>query len=84
MIQKYKLFFTPACPNCPKVKAYMKKVKLEREDLDASTEAGIEEAQKLNVMSVPTVIFFDEEGKEVSRGQTLEEIKRITENRSLI
>ena len=31
----YKLFFTPMCPNCPKVKDFMKEVDMEGEEIDA-------------------------------------------------
>lgn len=83
MIKNYKLFFTPACPNCPDVKEFMKTVKIEGKFIDASTNEGSEEASKLNILSVPVVVFFDEEDKEESRASTIEEIKRISENKTL-
>ena len=80
---KYKLFFTPMCPNCPSVKSFMETVKVEGEFIDASTPEGLEEAQKFDIASVPTVVFL--EGDKVkSIAHSIEEIKRVTENRTLI
>ena len=62
----YKLFTTPTCPNCPSVKAYLKDVQLPGEFVDASSREGFEQAKKLNVSSVPTVVFF-KGNDEVSR-----------------
>ena len=79
---KYKLFFTPMCPNCPKVKDFMKTVKMEGELIDASTKEGLAQAAKFDVMSVPTVIFL--EGDVVkSVASLVEEIKRVTQNKTL-
>jgi len=79
----YKLFFTPMCPNCPKVKEFMKTVDLEGDEIDASTPDGLEEAQKFDVNSVPTVIFL--ENNEIKNvAHSIEEIKRVVENKSLI
>ena len=82
-IKKYMLFFTPMCPKCPKVKEFMEDKGLEKEWVDASTKEGLEKSRELGVSNVPTVIFFDEEGKEVTRATTIEEVKRVIENKSL-
>jgi len=83
MIKKYILFFTPTCPKCPFVKTYLEDKGLEKEWADAATPEGLEKAKEFNVMNVPTVIFFDENGKEVTRATSLEEVKKIVENKSL-
>lgn len=80
---RYKLFFTPMCPNCPKVKEFMKGVKMEGEFVDAATKEGLEEARKLEVSAVPTVVFFEND-KERSRAYSVEEIKKIVENKTLV
>ena len=83
MIKKYMLFTTPMCPKCPKIKEFMKNQDLEKEWMDAATPDGLENARKNNVSSVPTIIFFDEMGEEVARASTIEETKRILENKTL-
>ncbi len=80
---RYKLFFTPMCPNCPKVKEFMETVDMKGESLDATTPEGLEQAQKFEVSSVPTVIFLeDEEVKSVAH--SIEDVKRVTENKTLV
>ena len=82
-INKYMLFFTPMCPKCPKVKEYMdENTALEKEWVNAGTKEGLELARKYNIMAVPTVIFFDS-GEEVARATSVEEAKRVIENKSL-
>ncbi|MBD3248636.1 hypothetical protein GF336_01150 [Candidatus Woesearchaeota archaeon] len=80
---KYKLFFTPMCPKCPKIKEFLNGVeKVEGEFIDATTKEGLEQARELKVSNVPTAVFF-EEGKEISRAHDIEEVKRIVENKQL-
>jgi len=71
------------CPKCPKIKEFMDGQGLEKEWIDAAATDGLEKAKKYGISGVPTVIFLDKDGKEVSRATNLEEIKRIVENRSL-
>jgi len=69
----YKLFTTPTCPNCPSVKSYLKNVSVPGEFVDASSREGFELAKKLNINSVPTVVFFkgtDEVSRVFSRVET--------------
>jgi len=83
MIVRYKLFTTPMCPNCPDVKEFMKTTNLEGEVVDASDPKGLQEASVYGISSVPTVVFLDEDNKVVNTATTIEEIKRIIENKSL-
>ncbi len=80
---KYKLFFTPMCPNCPSVKEFMKTVDMEGEEIDATLPEGLEQAQKFNVISVPTVIFLEDD-KVKSVAHSVDEVKRVIENKSLV
>ena len=77
------LFFTPACPNCAKIKTFMEDKDLENEWIDATTAEGLMKAKEFKVMGVPVVIFLDENGKEVTRATDIEEIKRVIENKQL-
>lgn len=71
------------CPNCPTVKEFMKNVDMEGEEIDAALPEGLEEAKKFDVISVPTVVFLEnDEVKSVA--QSIDEIKRVIENKSLV
>jgi len=80
---KYKLFFTPMCPKCPAIKEFMKGTGIEGEFIDATTPDGLEQARKYEVISVPCVLFFDDNDKIISTAHNLEEVKRVVENKSL-
>ena len=83
-MKKYMLFYTPVCPKCPKVKDYMGAQEgFEKEWVDASKPEGLVKARDNNVSSVPTVIFF-EDGKEYARATSLDEVKRVIENKTLV
>jgi ribonucleoside-triphosphate reductase len=70
------------CPNCPKVKEFMKTVDMKGELVDASTDEGLMQAEKFNVASVPTVVFLDDD-KVRSVACSVEEIKRVVQNKTL-
>ncbi|MFH1225078.1 MAG: hypothetical protein V1676_04710 [Candidatus Diapherotrites archaeon] len=77
MIKAYKLFTIQTCTKCPEIKGFLAGTGLKGEEINATTDAGFEEAKKHNVMAAPTVIFFDGNGKEVARAGTIEEIKKL-------
>ena len=79
---EYKFFMTPMCPNCGEIKDYLAGIELKGDIIDATTDEGLEEAKKLGVMGVPTMIFLDED-KEVNRADNLDDIRNIIENKSL-
>ncbi len=83
MIKKYKLFFTPMCPKCPAIKEFMKGMDIKGEFVDAASSEGLEQARKYEVVSVPTILFFDDKDEIVSKAHDLEEVKRVVENKSL-
>ena len=80
---KYKLFFTPMCPNCPKIKEFLKTVKIEGEFIDATTPEGLDEARKYEVAGVPVVLFLEDE-EIVNRANTIDEVKKVVENKKLV
>ncbi len=84
MIAEYKFFMTPMCPDCSEIKEFLTTVKLKGDIVDASTDEGLEESQKLGVMGVPTMIFLDKDGKEQNRATDIDEIKNILDNKSLL
>ncbi|MFC1753423.1 glutaredoxin family protein [Thermoproteota archaeon] len=79
MIKKYKVFTTEICPKCPAVKDFMKTLELEGEEVNASEDEGLKQASELGITTVPTVVFYDEEEKEVERSGSVEEVKKALE-----
>jgi len=75
---------TPMCPNCGEIREYLATIDVKGEIIDATEDEGLEKAQKLQVMGVPMMVFFDEEGKETSRADNLEDIQKVFENKSLL
>ncbi|MEM4268309.1 MAG: glutaredoxin domain-containing protein [Candidatus Woesearchaeota archaeon] len=83
MIKRYLFFMTPMCPNCADVHEYLSTVHIPGDEIDATEDAGMEVAQKYGVMSVPWVIFLDEEMNVVAHAQCVNDVKKIIENKSL-
>jgi hypothetical protein len=75
---------TPMCPNCAEIHDFLSTVKLPGDEIDATETAGMELAQKFEVMSVPTMIFINEDGREHARASKISEIQRIIGNKSLL
>ena len=84
MIAGYLFFMTPMCPNCGDMAEYLKTIDLNGRTVDATTDEGLEESQRLGVMGVPTILFIDAKGNEVNRATDIPGIKRILENKSLL
>lgn len=84
MIADYKFFMTPMCPNCGEIGQFLDTIKLQGEKIDATTDEGLEEARKYKVMGVPMMVFFDKDGKEVTRADNIDDIKKVLDNKSLL
>jgi len=86
LIKKYLFFTMPACPDCHMIKEFLeeKKINIEGEEIDTAEDEGMEKAVEFNVMSAPTMIFLDEDGKEVTRASSVDEVKNVVENKSLM
>lgn len=76
-ISSYELFARRTCPNCPPVKDFLLGLSLQGSVVDVDTEEGLSEAAVKGVFSAPTVIFYDERGKEVSRAHNVPDIEEI-------
>ncbi len=74
-ISGYSYFYRKTCPNCPSVKKYIDKLEMAGEFIDVDTPEGIISAKELQVLTVPTVIFSNKQGKEVIRARNVQEIK---------
>ncbi len=69
------VFTRKACPNCPPVAAYMERSGLPAVFVDVDAEEGLSLARRHNILSTPTVLGLDGEGKEAFRAHGLGELK---------
>lgn len=76
-LSHYEIFIRKTCPNCPPVKDYVSKISLIGTVVDTDTDAGLERAKDMGVLSTPTVIFYDNLNKEIKRCHSVEEIMEI-------
>jgi len=75
-IQAYKFFYSDTCPNCPPVKDYITKLEVAGEIYNASTREGLQEAQKYNIFSVPTVLLMDNQNNILSEVHSRAELEQ--------
>jgi glutaredoxin len=79
----YKFFMTPMCPDCGEIKEFIKQQDIKGEIIDATVDAGLELAQKYEVTNVPTVVFLNENEEVVSEASSVDDIKKILENKPI-
>ncbi len=75
----YVLFLRDLCPNCPPVKAYVSELGIDGVHVDVDTEEGLSAARKYGVMASPTVIFFDDDKRELFRAHSLGDLRKRME-----
>ncbi len=73
----YKLFTSQLCRNCPPVKDYVKNLPIIGEEVDVTTDLGINVSRKYEIMSTPTVVLFDNNDNIMFKLNTIEELKKI-------
>ena len=73
----YKLFTSQFCRNCPPVKEYVNTLHIVGEEVDVSTDLGINASRKYNILSTPTVILFDSNDNILYKAYSVEELKNI-------
>lgn len=76
-IAEYRYFFRKTCPRCPSVKEYVSTLPLTGESVDVDTEEGMNEAQSLNILSTPTVVFFDRNGRPIHEAHSVEQLENL-------
>ena len=76
-IVRYELFTRGSCPKCPTVKQYMEFSGLEGTVISVDTEEGLNAAASKGVLATPTVIFYNQAKKEVSRAHNTAELDAI-------
>jgi ribonucleoside-triphosphate reductase len=47
--------------------------------IDVDTEQGFERARELQILAAPTVVVFDEQGNEIARAHTAQELSVVFE-----
>ncbi|QTQ11655.1 hypothetical protein HRI96_05210 [Treponema parvum] len=75
----YDFFFRQTCPNCPPVKAYMADLSVSGKSINVDTKEGLAQAAAKGVFAAPTVIVYNENGKEVARAHNVQELSAIFE-----
>ena len=74
-------FYTPTCMPCRALGKILEQLDVEVENINAMED--IEKVDMYNICTTPTLIFLNEEGKEVQRTvgmKTLGQIQEIIEN----
>jgi glutaredoxin len=76
-IAAYSYFFRQTCPNCPPVKEYLDALSITGKRINVDTSKGMEEAAGHQVLTAPTVIFFDAQGKELFRAHNVNTMNEV-------
>lgn len=74
---RYIVFTRKSCPNCPPVKELLLKKLGKGDEIDCDTEEGLEMARSNLVSSTPTAIFYSDDGEEIGRAHTADEVRSI-------
>lgn len=72
----YMFFSSKTCRNCPSVKDYIKNVSIPGEEVDVTTDLGLNVAREYGVMTTPTVILFDSKDNILGRVSSVGELKK--------
>ncbi len=73
----YTYFYRKSCPNCPPVKQFLETLKLPGNALDVDTGEGMDQAARYEIMSAPSVIFFDAQGRELLRAHDVKRLEQV-------
>ncbi len=73
----YELFTSPRCPHCPALKEYIASSSLEGTQYNADTKKGLKLAAERGVFITPTIIFYNNEEKEIARAHNVEEVQAL-------
>lgn len=73
------LFVRQSCPACPGAKDAVQKLGIPFQLIDADAAEGLARAEEHQVMSTPTAIFVDAEGRELFRARDAKTIREFGE-----
>lgn len=76
----YKVFHSHLCRNCPPVLDFLRNLNIPGEEIDVSTESGLNSAKKYNIMSTPSVVLFDREEEVIDIVTSFEKLKEFFNN----
>jgi len=76
-VAEYRYFYRKTCPNCPPVKEYVLQLPLSGKQVDVDTEEGLSEAQTYQILSTPTVLFFDRNGRPIHEAHTVDQLEDL-------
>ena len=76
-IAYYNIFYSQFCRNCPPVKNFMDNLELNGENIDVSTDLGLDAAREYDVMSTPAVLLFDKNKNIIQKAHSIEELESI-------
>lgn len=79
-IASYRLFTRAACPQCPPVRDYMRASGLPGVIVDVDTEDGLLLARQFDILSTPTAILLDSDGKERARAHSCSQLEALDMN----
>jgi ribonucleoside-triphosphate reductase len=74
----YLLFTRQQCPNCPPLAEAVRQVGLDGQTVDTDTADGLAIAHGHDVLATPTVILFDQSGRELGRAYTRPQLLALT------
>jgi hypothetical protein len=76
-VAEYRYFYRKTCPNCPPVKEYVSQLPLAGKHVDVDTEEGLSQAQTYQILSTPTVLFFDRNGRPIHEVHSVDQLEDL-------
>ncbi|MCX7787955.1 MAG: thiol reductase thioredoxin [Spirochaetes bacterium] len=76
-VAEYRYFYRKTCPNCPPVKEYVSQLPISGKQVDVDTEEGLSEAKTYQILSTPTVLFFDRNGRPIIEAHTVDQLEDL-------
>ncbi len=71
----YLYFFRQECPNCKPVRTLLKDLEERGRAVDVDTDQGMQLAMEFQILSTPTVVFLNEDGRENRRATAVQDIR---------
>ena len=72
---EYLYFFRQECPNCKPVRTLLTDLEKRGRAVDVDTDQGMQLAMEFQILSTPTVVFLNEDGRENRRATAVQDIR---------